>query len=159
MSGRVHQRGSVAMTPAEVDELLHGRRTMSLATIRADGRPHLVAMWYGFIDGDPSFLTYRGSQKYRNLERDPRVTCLVEDGESYDELRGVQLFGRAEVVTDEAGRMAIACSVTERYQGPLDEAGRAAVGAGIVKRVAFRVRVDEVVSWDHRKLAAAGRQT
>lgn len=149
-----HQRGAVAMSPAEVEELLHGRHTMAVATVGTDGRPHLVAMWYGFLDGDPAFLTYRGSQKFRNLERDPRLTCLVEDGDTYDELRGVQLLGRAEVVEDERGRLSIACSVTERYEGPLDDAGRAGVAAGIAKRLAIRVRVDDVVSWDHRKLAA-----
>ena len=147
-------RQSVAMSPAEIDELLHGRHTMALATIGRGGRPHLVALWYGFLDGDPAFLTYRGSQKYRNLERDPRVTCLVEDGDIYDELRGVQLLGRAEVVADEPGRLEVAYSVTERYQGPLDDEGRAQVREGIRKRIAFRIRVDEVVSWDHSKLAA-----
>ena len=147
-----HQRSVVAMDEAEVDAFLHGRHTMALATMGPGGRPHLVAMWYGFVGGAPGFLTFRGTQKYRNLQRDPQVTCLVEDGKAYDELRGVQLLGRAEVLEDEDRRLELAYDVTERYQGALDDAGRAAVRAQITKRLAVRIEVEDVVSWDHRKM-------
>jgi hypothetical protein len=85
--------------------------------------------------------------------RDPRVSCLVEDGGTYEQLRGVLLRGRAEVVDNDDQRLILATNITERYQGPLDEAGIASVRASIAKRVALRVDVGEVVSWDHRKLA------
>jgi PPOX class probable F420-dependent enzyme len=147
-----HRRSAVAMSPDEVDDFLHGRHTMALATMGPTGRPHLVAMWYGFVGGSPGFLTFRGSQKAANLRRNPEVTCLVEDGDSYDELRGVQLLGRAEVLDDDDCRLELAYDVTSRYQGPLDDAGRAAVQASIPKRLALRIAVDDVVSWDHRKV-------
>jgi PPOX class probable F420-dependent enzyme len=147
-----NQRAAVAMAPAEVEEFLRGRHTMALATTAPNGRPHLVAMWYGFVAGSPGFLTYRGSQKYKNLLRDPLVTCLVEDGEAYDELRGVQLLGRTEVLEDEDRRLELAYSVTERYQGALDDAARAAVRAHLPKRLAIRIEVEDVVSWDHSRL-------
>jgi PPOX class probable F420-dependent enzyme len=140
------------MSPDEVDAFLHGRHTMALATMGTTGRPHLVAMWYGFVGGAPGFLTFRGSQKAANLRRNPEVTCLVEDGDSYDELRGVQLLGRAEVLDGDDHRLELAYDVTSRYQGPLGDAGRAAVRASITKRLALRIEVDDVVSWDHRKL-------
>jgi PPOX class probable F420-dependent enzyme len=140
------------MAPDEVDRFLRGRHTMALATTGPGGRPHLVAMWYGFVDGAPGFLTYRGSQKYKNLLRDAEVTCLVEDGDVYEELRGVQLLGRAEAIGDEDRLLEPAYSVTERYQGPLDEDGRALVGERMAKRLAARIEVERVVSWDHRKL-------
>ena len=50
-------------------------------------------MFYALLDGRIAFWTYRTSQKARNLARDPRLTCLVEDGEDYFELRGVQVAG------------------------------------------------------------------
>jgi nitroimidazol reductase NimA-like FMN-containing flavoprotein (pyridoxamine 5'-phosphate oxidase superfamily) len=65
------------MTPAEVDAFLRERRTMSVATHNHDGSIHLVAMWYGFVDGVPVFETHPKSQKAVNLRRDPRLTCLV----------------------------------------------------------------------------------
>jgi PPOX class probable F420-dependent enzyme len=144
----------VAMPPADVDAFLHDRHTMALATMGPDGRPHVVAIWYGFVGGDPGFLTYRGSQKHRNLERDPLVTCLVEDGDAYEELRGAQIRGRVHPLDDEARRLELAYDVTSRCQGPLDDAGRAAVRAQIVKRLAYRIEVEDVVSWDHRRLLA-----
>jgi PPOX class probable F420-dependent enzyme len=146
------QRASIAMAPDEVDRFLRGRHTMALATTGPSGRPHLVAMWYGFVDGAPGFLTYRGSQKYMNLVRNPEVTCLVEDGDVYEELRGVQLLGRAEAIGDEDLRLELAYSVTERYQGPLDGDGRTVVRERMAKRLAVRIDVERVVSWDHRKL-------
>src|SRR5262245_15937474 len=99
------------MSDAEVDDFLHLPHPMALATNGPDGRPHVVAMWYGFLDGVVGFMTYRRSQKLRNLERDPRVSCLVEDGSSYDVLRGVLVRGRARRVDDQQQRVTLAANV------------------------------------------------
>ena len=88
------------MSDEEVDDFLRGRHSMAVATLDADGRPHVVAMWYGFLDGAPAFETYRKSQKVVNLRRDPRMTCLVEEGNRYDELRGVELVSTGTIVDD-----------------------------------------------------------
>jgi general stress protein 26 len=109
-------------------------------------------MWYGFVGGLPGFLTYRDAQKFHNIERDPRVSCLVEDGDRYDHLRGVMLRGRAEVIENDDERLTLATNITARYQGPLDQAGIATVRASITKRVAVRIQVQDVATWDHRKL-------
>jgi PPOX class probable F420-dependent enzyme len=145
-------RSGVAMTDEEVAGFLALRLTMSLATNGADGWPHVVAMWYGFAGGAPGFLTYRNAQKFRNIERDPRISCLVEDGDRYDNLRGVMLRGRAEVIEDQDERLSLATNITARYQGPLDQAGVETVRASITKRVAVRIQVQDVATWDHRKL-------
>ncbi len=140
------------MTEEEVERFLQGRRHMSVATIGATGQPHLVAMWYGFLDDSPAFWTYRRSQKAVNLRRDPRLTCLVEDGDTYDTLRGVELVGRATLIEDQQTVAAVGRSVAERYSGPLDDSARAALLESAAKRVAVRIEVERVVSWDHRKL-------
>src|SRR5919205_168015 len=88
------------MTSEEVDAFLAGRRTMNVATIGPTGHPHLVAMWYGFVDGRPAFWTFGRSQKMRNLRRDPKLTALVEDGATYAELRAVELVGTRRIVED-----------------------------------------------------------
>ena len=146
-------RDLIKMTPEEVDVFLHERHTMSVATIGPDGRPHVVAMWYGFLDGKPAFETYRKSQKVKNLERDPRMTCLIEDGDRYDQLRGVELVGNGTVVDDKDALRTIARSLFERYEtgfGP--DQGDEYIEFMVAKRVAVRVDFDDVVSWDHRKI-------
>ena len=74
--------------------------SMTMSTLNADGTIHSVAMWYGFVDGAIGFETKAKGQKVVNLRRNPNITCLVEDGESYEELRGVSLVGTAEIIDD-----------------------------------------------------------
>lgn len=146
------QRDRIKMSPEEVDEFLHGRRTMTIATIGRDGQPHLVAMWYGFVDGAPVFETYRKSQKVLNLRRDDRITCMVEDGDVYEKLRGVELVGRGEIIEDPDVVMAAARSVVQRYWGGSEDQVDDLAAVLAAKRVAVKVHVDQVVSWDHSKL-------
>jgi PPOX class probable F420-dependent enzyme len=147
-----NERSRVAMTDAEVRGYIERSRTATLATIGADGRPHLVAMWYAVIDGEIWFETKSRSQKAVNLRRDPRVTVLIEDGETYDGLRGLSIDGTAEVLEDPELLWAVGVSVWERYNGPYTEEAKPLVELMLIKRVAVRVRVERVRSWDHRKL-------
>jgi PPOX class probable F420-dependent enzyme len=140
------------MSPAEVDAFLGETHTMVVATIGPDGRPHVVAMWYGFLDGAPAFWTYARSQKVVNLRRDPRITCLVEEGTDYAELRGVELVGEGRVIDDHDAVLAVGASVYDRHTGPWTEEARPIVEAMGAKRVAVRIDVERAVSWDHRKL-------
>ena len=77
---------------------------------------------------------------------------MVEDGETYDQLRGVELVGRAEIVEDPERIWEIGVSVWERYNGPYSDEVRPMVEMMLHKRVGIRVAVDRAVSWDHRKL-------
>jgi PPOX class probable F420-dependent enzyme len=145
------------MSSDEVTRFIRQPLTMALATISPNGQPHLAAMWYGFLDGQVGFLTYRGSQKYKNIARDPRVTCLFEDGSrDYDQLRGVQVTGRVLEIHGECMER-LAYDITERYQGPLDDAGRRGVRAGLAKRLGFVLEIGRMASWDHAKQAATTR--
>ena len=146
-------RDRIKMTDDEVDAFLHERHSMAVATVGADGRPHVVAMWYGFLDGAPAFETYRKSQKVVNLLRDPRITCLIEDGDRYDLLRGVELIGTGRIIDDGGALRTIARSLFERYDtgfGP--DQGEEYINFMVAKRVAVRIDVDDVVSWDHGKI-------
>ena len=83
------RRDLIRMTDEEGDAFLNERQTMNIGTIGPDGNIHMVAMWYGFTpDGNPAFETFAKSQKVVNLERDDRITVLVEDGGDYSALRG-----------------------------------------------------------------------
>lgn len=149
------RRDQIRMTEAEVAELLRGRHTLQVATIGPTGHPHLVAMWYGFHHDKVSFWTYARSQKVVNLRRDPRMTCLVEEGAEYAELRGAELVGSGTVLDDPEAVQAVGESVYARYTGPVDDGARAVVAAMAAKRVAVVLETERVVSWDHRKLGGS----
>ena len=142
------------MSPEEVAAFLAERHTATMCTLNRDGSIHAVAMWYGFLDGRLALHTKARSQKARNLARDPRVTVLVEAGERYEELRGVELVGTAVPVGDGRQLFAVGASVFDRYVAPYTEAARGAVETTLRKRVAFVLDVERTVSWDHRKLGA-----
>ena len=146
------RRDLIRMSDDEVAKFLQGRHTMNVATINHDGTIHMVAMWYGFVDGKPVFWTFGMSQKILNLERNPQITCLVEAGEVYEKLQGVELVGRGELVRDYDGRMAIGRSVFERYIGEVTDEAEPFLESTGAKRVGVIVHADRIVSWDHRKL-------
>jgi PPOX class probable F420-dependent enzyme len=146
------RRDLIRMTDDEVQAFLDGRHTMNVATIGPAGRIHLVAMWYGFLEGAPAFWTFAKSQKILNLRRDPRITALVEDGEQYEDLRGVELVGTGTIVEDRERIMALGRSVFERYTGPYSEEMEPALEATGAKRLVVKIEVESVVTWDHRKL-------
>jgi PPOX class probable F420-dependent enzyme len=144
------------MTDAEIEAFLEAGRDLQVASINADGTPHLVTMWYAVRDGDLAFWTYRKSQKIVNLRRDPRLTVLVATGDKYEELRGVSVSGRAELVEDRDEVTRYGEAVYERYWGPLDnDAVREGVRTMGAKRVVVVVMPEKVVSWDHSKLGGA----
>jgi PPOX class probable F420-dependent enzyme len=147
-------RREIVMSPTEVAAFLAERHTATMCTLNWDGSIHAVAMWYGFLDGELAVQTKTKSQKARNLARDPRITCLVEAGQRYEELRGVELVGKAKLVDDPEQLFAVGASVFDRYVSPYTEEARGAVEAMLRKRVAFVVEVDRTVSWDHRKLSS-----
>ena len=140
------------MTDGEVRQFLDGRHTMNVATVGPTGHPHLVAMWYAMAGEDPVFWTYAKSQKIANLRRDPKLTCLVEDGETYETLRGVEVVGSGELIEDRDEVLHIGALIYERYFGELNEAALEAVKVMGAKRLGVRVHPLRTVSWDHAKL-------
>lgn len=140
------------MSAGEVAAFLGEHRKTQLATLRPDGTPHLVAMFYGIAEGRIAFWTYRASQKARNLARDPRVTCLVESGEDYFELRGVQVTGTVIPIDDLAGVIEVGRLIGARMPDVPADALDAYVAHAAAKRTAYLVEPVRLASWDHRKL-------
>ena len=93
-------RIDITMTPAEVQAFLEEPRSIQVATVGPDGFPHVAPMWYLVQDGKVGFRSFTKSQKIVNLRRDPRVTLLAEEGDSYAELRGLMIKGRATLTVD-----------------------------------------------------------
>jgi PPOX class probable F420-dependent enzyme len=148
----VNQRRAIRMTPEEVDAFLAERRAMTMCSIASDGSIHAIAMWYGFLDGCIAVETKAKSQKVQNLRRDPRLTVLFEDGDYYEELRGVELVGRAEIIDDPDRLWTVGVSVFERYYGTYSDEVKPFLETMLHKRVAVKLDVERTVSWDHRKL-------
>lgn len=141
------------MTNEEAQAFLEAGRDLQVASINADGTPHLVTMWYAVRAGEIAFWTYGKSQKIVNLRRDPRLTVLVATGDKYEELKGVSISGHAELVEDRDEVVSYGEAVYERYWGPLDnDTVREGVRAMGAKRVVVVVKPEKVMSWDHSKL-------
>lgn len=147
-----NQRSQVEMTAEEIEAFLASQRTAILVTLGSSGHPHAVAMWFALIDGVIWFETKAKAQKALNLARDPRATVLVEDGLTYDSLRGVSLEGNARIVDDPDALWAVGVNVWERYNGTYTEELRPFVEVMLHKRVAVRFDVARTRSWDNRKL-------
>jgi PPOX class probable F420-dependent enzyme len=152
MGHGVKQRAQIAMTKDEVDAFLAGRHSMTMCTMNPDGTIHAVGMWYGFLEGSIAVESKAKAQKVQNVLRDPRITCMIETGEYYEELQGVSVVGRAEMIDDPKRMWTLGVSVLERYYMAYTDDMKPAVEAMLNKRVVVKVNPIKVISWDHRKL-------
>jgi PPOX class probable F420-dependent enzyme len=144
------------MTEDHLRTFVKDARTIILCSHGPEGFPHPMPMWFIVDDeGAIRMTTFAKSQKVRNLRRDPRVSLLVEAGERYEELRGVVLYGRAEVTEEIDQVLETLMAVSALHQPPelmAAEAMRDAMRKQAAKRVEIRVKPDRIVTWDHRKL-------
>jgi PPOX class probable F420-dependent enzyme len=154
-----NQRALITMTDEEVTTFLEQTRIATMATIGPTGMPHLVAMWYGLIDGKIYFETKLKSQKVKNLRRDPRIVVSAEGGHTYDQLRGVSIEGTAVFIEDpeDPEFWAAGVSVFERYNAPYTDEMKPFVEMMLNKRAIIRVEPTRVRSWDHRKLGGGAQ--
>jgi len=147
------QRSQMAMTDDEVAAFIEGGRRAHVATIDPDGMPHVVPLSYVVIDGRVTLWTDPASRKVHNLRRDPRVTCLIEEGSHFAEFRAVQMKGRAEVADDPDEVLSAGLALFARARGGnLTDEVKAAVQELVPQRVAVTIVPEQVVSWDHRKI-------
>ena len=155
------------MSADEARDFLQSQRTVVCATLGPRGWPHLMPLWFVLRDpeGDapaPQLWawTYAASQKVRNLERDPRATLQVEDGETYDQLRGVMLETDAIIHRDTTDVSALGREIFRRYTAPpgapplseLPDAVVEMIDKQAPKRVGLQFVERRRTSWDHRKL-------
>jgi nitroimidazol reductase NimA-like FMN-containing flavoprotein (pyridoxamine 5'-phosphate oxidase superfamily) len=152
----VKQRDRVAMTAQEAADYLAAGRKVQLATNGQDGFPHLVTMYYVMTGRQITFWTYRRSQKALNLDRDPRISCLVEDGEEYFDLRGVLVQGVVRRIEDPDEIAVIGRQITAVVGTAMAGAGADALTQYVEhaarKRWGYRVEPGRLISWDHSKL-------
>ncbi len=150
------RRDAITMSAAELAAFLDANPKVQVATIGPGGAPHLTTLFYVLDEGRLAFWTYGRSQKIANLRRDPRITCLIEDGEDYFELRGATISGTAQLIEDYDEILALGQRVARRMAGVADlgDFGDEIVGQQARKRVGVIVAPQRIASWDHRKMTA-----
>lgn len=149
-------RNAVQMSDEELTDFLAANMKVQVATIGPSGEPHLSTLFYVVEDGKIAFWTYGRSQKIVNLRRDARITCLVEDGVEYFELRGATIAGTARLVEEYDDIKALGAKVASVMADGADlgEFGDQLVSQQALKRVGVIVEPAKVATWDHRKMAA-----
>ncbi|MEW6272479.1 MAG: pyridoxamine 5'-phosphate oxidase family protein [Thermodesulfobacteriota bacterium] len=153
------KRAQIRLTEEERRDFLTKGKTIYLASNGEDGYPHLIAMWYAVQDdGSIVMTTFRKSQKVTNLRRDPRCAVLLEEGATYDKLKGLFLRGECEIIDDEERTLTTLGKIGARASGsgtpPPREAMEAMRGQAR-KRVTLVFRATKTRSWDHAKLGGA----
>lgn len=147
------RRTSIALTDDEQEQFLQDGWTLQVASVGHKGYPHLVAMWYVIIDGKIHFTTFGKSQKILNLRRDSKITCMLESGKGYAELKGLVIEGEGELLEDTEFTAKVMGLVGAKYNGiPAPTETPEAALKVASKRVVVRVNPVDIYSWDHSKL-------
>ncbi|MFB7937576.1 pyridoxamine 5'-phosphate oxidase family protein [Streptomyces sp. NPDC056049] len=145
----------IMMTPEELDAFLAEQRTCRVASVSADGRPHVSALWFAWDGASLWLYSLTRSRRWAELRADPRISVLVDDGEEYGELRGAELSGTA-VFVGEAPRTGEPCPGLDAVERLF-----AAKNFGLDsmphdgRHAWLRLTPDAIVSWDFRKLGGA----
>ncbi len=134
------------MTPQDVHEFLDSKPGwMILSTVGRDGYPHSVPLGY-FRLGDDLYLGCRaGTQKVKNVERNPQVSLVLETGHTMRDIKGVMIQGHATVYTDAENLLRLRREA-ERLRGVPEEerSQEASTGSAYIK-----VEPRRVISWDY----------
>lgn len=141
---------SAPLTDSEIDAFLDERHSLVLATLRRDGTPHLTTVWYRW-DGSSLWITTNDARaKYRNIQRDPRVSALI-DAPARES--AVTVYGAARVAARGDGAYEGAMAVVSRYveDGAAYLAARSGEG-----RVLIEIVPERIVSWKLSDEAASG---
>ena len=153
---REQRRGRViAMSAGEVDAFLSKERTCRLATLGPDG-PHVSPVWFTWTGGALWIYSLTRSQRWADLQRDPRVAAVIDGGEHYAELHGVEIEGVAAVVGP-VPRTGDADPQTPELAEPERLMAHKYFGAADMthdgRHAWLRITPAKITSWDFRKLA------
>jgi PPOX class probable F420-dependent enzyme len=153
-------RVSVRLSRDEAWDMVRDAHTGIFTTLRRDGAPVSLPVWFALVDDDIYVRTPQRSKKVARVQHDARASFLVEAGERWVDLRAVHLTGRAEVVDDGDEHLArvaeelarkYAAFRTARAQMPERTAAHYATSEALIR---FRPD-DRIVSWDNRRLGLA----
>jgi PPOX class probable F420-dependent enzyme len=123
--------------------LAHGTRTAKVATVAADGRPHVMPVWF-VLDGEQLvFTTGKGTLKGKHLRRDGRIALCVDDEEP--PFAFVSVRGRAELIEEAEDLVHWTTRIAQRYMGP-DEAEAYGKRNAVPDELLVRVTPERIVA-------------
>jgi PPOX class probable F420-dependent enzyme len=123
--------------------VLEGTRTGKLATVRKDGRPHIMPIWFVLDGDDVLFNTGADSVKGRNLRREGRAALCVDD--ERPPFAFVTVSGPVEIVEDVEEVRRWATAIGARYMGA-DRAEEFGARNGVPGELLVRLRAERVVA-------------
>ena len=149
----------IQLSEEEVWAFTEAGHTGILTTLRRDGRPVSLPLWFVAFDGFVYFSTPSRSKKVSRVKNDPRACFLVESGLAWRELKAVMMDGAVDVVADETLRDRVGAELDRKYSGFRPDLGRAPdatkkhYGSG---SATLRFTPKSWISWDNAKLRFAG---
>jgi hypothetical protein len=143
-------RLDLALPPEDLDGFLRSQRTARVATVRPGGDPHVVPLWFVWHGGALFLNSTLGNPTVENMLRTGRAAAVVDDGESYDVLRGVALTGRVERAEDDPRLPDVERAWSDKYLG-----GGELPYRRWRDRVWLRLAPERTSSWDFRRIPEA----
>ena len=134
----------MTLDDAATQTFLATKQIALLATVQSDGAPLAMPMWFLHDPATLTMISEAGTQKVRNLRRDPRVCVVAEAGGGGENIRGVTVTGRAEFLADGAQRRALVERFHEKYPGLAKLWGGRPMPPN---RVMFKIAPERVKSW------------
>jgi PPOX class probable F420-dependent enzyme len=133
------------LADAQIQEFLATKEVVILSTIKRNGAPLAMPMWFLHTTEAVYMISVDGLQKVRNLQRDPRVCIVAEAGNRGAEIRGLIIQGHVEFLTNPETRRPIVEQLLRKYDPDL---ARLWGGAAMPhNRVLFRIVPERVRSW------------
>ena len=145
----------IRLTEDEAWEVVESAHTGIVTTLRRDGVPIALPVWFAVVDRAITLMTPASTKKIARIRHDPRASFLVETGERYVDLRGVHLTGRIEIVDDVAAQARIEATVNAKYAAFRPNAGALAAKAqAFYAQQAFLRFVPDprILTWDNARL-------
>jgi PPOX class probable F420-dependent enzyme len=149
----------IRLSEDEAWDVLARSHTGILTTLRTDGRPVTLPVWFVALDRTICLAAPSRTKKIRRVRRDPRASFLVEAGERWAELRAVHLSGTVEEVDDEATKARIDAALDEKYDAfrtPRSDMPAAASDHYADRTFLRFVPGGRIVTWDNRRIAVKG---
>lgn len=150
-------RQYLSMTEQEVWNFLAEKKTMIVATVTQDGKPHNTPIWFVVRKGKIYFRAQDYKPKIANIKQNPLVSCVVEGGLQYRELCGVTIEGKARVLGEGLSKQEALKLLDERYKQERNLKGYPE--SWLKERKSERYAVVEITplrvsSWDNSKWLA-----
>lgn len=143
-------RLDLSLTREELEVYLDEQRTCRVATVGAGGAPHVVPLWFVWLQHTLYLNSTRGNPTVENMLRTGRASAVVDDGHAYEQLRGVVLTGVVEIANDDPLVPEVEDRWSHKYLG-----GNPPPYRRWRNRVWLRLRPQEIASWDFRKIPEA----